>query len=72
MTNLDRIRQMDVDKMSAFLDRIREDDIDYGEAFCSKCEQTKENGMSCEKCLKWWLQLDVKDDEYFCVDFQMR
>lgn len=72
MTNLDRIRQMDVDKMATFLDMASEGDIDWGMTYCSDCEQTKENGMSCEKCIKWWLQLDVKDDEYFCVDFRMK
>lgn len=49
-----------------------EGDIDWGMTYCSDCEQTKENGMSCEKCIKWWLELDVKDDDYFCVDFRVK
>ena len=65
MTNLDRIRRMDADKMTVFLERMRINDIDYSMTFCSMCEQA-----GCEECIKWWLELDVKDDDYFCVDFQ--
>ncbi len=72
MTNLERIRRMDADKMAIFLDMASEGDIDWGMTFCSDCEQTKENGMSCEKCIKWWLELDVEDDDYYCVDFRVK
>ncbi len=72
MTNLDRIKRMDADKMATFLDMANEGDIDWGMTYCSDCEQTKENGMSCEKCIKWWLELDVEDDDYFCVDSRVK
>lgn len=72
MTNLDRIRRMDADEMATFLDMASEGDIDWGMTYCRDCEQTNENGMSCEKCIKWWLELDVEDDDYYCVDFRVK
>ena len=72
MTNFDRIRRMDADKMTAFIDAVSIGDIDWGMTFCSDCEPTKESGMSCEKCIKWWLELDTEDGDYFCVDFRVK